>query len=73
MKPMDLSSLDLLTRDIVESALDWYRAYSEEQTDDAEFNLVSACERYTGDVPTDDQGNDMRGMGTNDSNAGEVM
>jgi len=62
MKPTDLSTLDPLTRDVVESALEFYRAKSEEQNDDALFNLISACERYTGDVPTDDQGNDLRGM-----------
>ena len=56
MTPMDLQQLDPLSRDVIESALEWYRAQGDDQLEDAEFNLVSALERYTGDVETDAQG-----------------
>ncbi len=56
MTPMDLTQLDPLSRDVIESALEYYRAQSDGKLEEAEYNLVSALERYTGDVATDKQG-----------------
>ncbi|MFN8474719.1 MAG: hypothetical protein U0822_21185 [Anaerolineae bacterium] len=50
MKPAPLEQLDPLTRDLVKAALAWYHAQTQGQASEAEFDLVTACERYAGDV-----------------------
>lgn len=50
MKPTPLEQLDPLTRELVEAALAWYHAQTQGQASEAEFDLVTACEQYTGDV-----------------------